>query len=262
VLPVVPEVGEQPVGEGAGEAPIAQMMREGDGSFAADDFEGWRHISASTREWMDDITIDDFNPDLEIKRLTETRDYVKRVLREHPDLVRALDDEGAKMVRNLDRLDDCSTKVIFTTDPSDYGMGSSHTRPPAAFKVFYGPYSADRSRIPEWMRNKLGLDPIYTSIHEIHHACGSATELDLFSDVLAIGRHYELGNNLNPRAVEDQMFSIFNTAMQRAAGKRKGRVLRNRTALKWLWKQYPDDVESFVSQWKNAEKLLGKIKRW
>ena len=246
----------------------AQMLKSlnenGDWSTKNDpDFKSVWISCRGVGDFWDDVTPDQFDPVEEWERIKGAKRYAEKFIRENGDLVEAIDRHGWLVRENPDREIGCN--ILFTTDQKDAGMGSAGT---GSIRVFYAPYDAPKDhwkRPPYWTEEQgigWGIDPIYVTMHELHHAYGSGTEFDLLSDVLAVGYHLETGNNLNPWQVKYTTQSWFYSATTRASGDMKDFVLGRRKAFKWLYKTHPDYANSILDQWSNADELRRKVKRW
>ena len=217
------------------------------------------------RVWMsasdiNKITPQEFDPDLEYGRIRFTIDRVREVLKKHPDFVSMIDRDGDIMVSQADRK--VGTNIIFTADNENVGAGSGG---PGSAKVFWLPYEyRDRENFygfQSWSR--LGVDPLYVLVHELHHAFGSSSELDLFSDVMAVDVHLQLGNTMAPGSVASQVDHMLLWARQRASGKWKEDILIQRKAMRWLYDMHTDDIRKILTdKYEDGDEMAKRISRW
>ena len=208
-----------------------------------------------------ELKADEFDIIKAMDQIRGAKRHAQAFIKENGDLLEAIDRDGSWMRQHPDRK--ISTNIIFTNDQKDAGMGTAST---GGFKVFYCPYDAS---IDHWTgaegyvpKMGWGIDPIYVTMHELHHAYGSSTEFDLLSDVMGVSYHLSLGNKLNPKEVRYTARSWFTCGMWRASGSLKNHIKKNRKAFKWLYDNHRDYAEQFLTEWSNADELRKKVKRW
>lgn len=239
----------------------------------AHDVMGYRYIMAAARE---DLDHDNINYNEELSRVGHTKQFVEEMLTDpaNHDFFAYIDDAGVAMMEVAGR--DLGTQegvfrgvganIIFTHNTDDVGAGSGGT---GSMRVFYAPYQARPRATQEYMRGGLGVDPLFVTVHELHHALGSHTELDVFSDVMAIATHYSLGNELAPKNVNYTMFGMFTAARSRAVPSKDcptwpHYVRRQRAGLRWLYDNFPKQFkDSYDANWGGGwEGMERRIKGW
>jgi hypothetical protein len=211
------------------------------------------HIELLTRGG--DIGAGDFDADLEMGRIRATLDHVREVVQQSGGMVQTVDEDGDLMVKHADRK--VGVQVVFTADKDSAGRGVGSL---GAAKVFYAPYSH---------RDKLGhtfyqaSDPVYVLTHELHHAFGSSSEFDTFSDITSAAFHLRQDTQEVRGDVEGVVRSSLGWALSRAGGEHTDSIERNRAALGWLYGQQPEAVEKLVrDNFGDADAVIKKVKRW
>ena len=210
-------------------------------------------ISMRVREG--DITAQEFDPDAEAMRLTGVVSSMRDIVSDE-GFLRAMGEDG--MIGHEDW--NVNVGAIFTKNPRDAGMGSAGEH---SAKVFYSPYeSKDR---PFIRLSEFGVDPIYVSVHELHHAFGSDSELDMFSDFAAAACHYSLGDTLVPDMVKFTLSSHLGGAIRAPERTTKSHVKQMRVGLAWLNSKYPEKVRALVLDYygeKDAPSMLERMSKW
>jgi len=227
------------------------------GRHETQDHPDFRFLSVAVRDG--DVQPNEFDAVLEIERIAGAKRYVENFIRENRELVGQLDDDG--LIMDPDR--NIAANIVFTTDKADAGMGSASSDA-GIIKVFYAPYDAEKAGWESWRKDAWEIDPLFVATHELHHAYGSLTELDILSDVMAVGYHLELGNTLNPSEVNRVARGWLQVGTDRVAGKDWWRehVVRSRKAFRWLYDTNPEYAKQIMSEYADPEKLERKIRRW
>lgn len=168
--------------------------------------------------------------------------------------MRSQDRDGAALIRHRD--DKMGFNVLFTNNPPDIGRGSGG---PGSARVFYQPYSLK----PEFRTGDQSpsflVDGVYTLVHELHHAFGSSTEMDGFSDLVALDYHLSKGNTLAPDAVRFEIENRFLLSLSRSAS--AGRAKRQ---LAWLYRRNPHTLQRLADEFDAdyGARLRGRAKGW
>lgn len=213
--------------------------------------------------FQESLDVDSVDWNAEYQMFVEVHDYMLEALNdpEFGELARLIDRHGEYMVDNaqialdrwnaarargeeVGRLDNrAGYNIIFTNDREYVGAGSGGVGHIGG-KVFWQPLSlAEDESALSGAGFMFGLSPAYVQFHELHHGYGSSTELDRFSDTIALDYYMKKYDSLPAYmqdAVVDKAFSTYNWASLRLTGQfREGR-LQTRQATAWLYSRNPD----------------------
>jgi len=197
--------------------------------------------------------------DIEADRVLEVYDHMARLLTDPGarPFVEAMDRHGEAMLARaqeyaqevaqagLEGRDPRMTMaVVFTNHPHQAGAGSAGDW---GAKVFWVPTQIPpEASATEQATFVWGTSPIYTAVHELHHAWGSRSELDVFSDAVAMDFAIDHRDLLGPNTTSDMVATLARyatSAARPARGEDAGYVLRNRAALGFLYERHPDFFE-------------------
>lgn len=262
---------------GTGGNPVHASLSK-DGKYEERPTEGGLHyILAATSHTWDETAIhpDKFSPDAEIQLMKDANAHMRGLLSdpEMADFIKRIDRDGDALISHgSDDKYTIGTNIIFTGDPSMVGAGSGG---PGSSKIFWVPYSADEEAFSKAFRgdtqsqSAFGVDPLYVAFHEMHHAYGSNTELDMFSDFAALDFHLSRGNTTQMKAAVDaKLDSMFMWASGQASGEWKQDRLDTRAALGRLYSRNPAATEDWVANsWfggndDSRTKMLARLRSW
>jgi len=214
------------------------------------------------RAQKDNVSLSAFDPEFELGIAKAVDKQVREVLENEAAFVRAMDRDAEIMLRN--RGQDVHYSHIFTNDSHYVGAGSGG---PGSAKEFVNPYTLkNRLLHSEDTISQFELDPVYVQVHEAHHAFGSHTEFDAFSDFVSADFHLGRGNDLIPKAVNEMVYRKFGFANSRAAGDLKNAIKKTRKGLKWLTQRNPEKVKAaFIGVGAledQADNFIRRINKW
>jgi hypothetical protein len=208
------------------------------------------------------IRPDQFDPEKERELALDTLDETRRVLREYPDLVKRMDEDGAIMVAREGQK--MGMNVVFTVDDEYSGAGSGG---PGSAKIFWTPYTVqgvERYQSDYYGRSVM-VDPMFVAGHELHHGHSSNTELDTYSTAMGLHMHYRHGNQYILKAVDYETENLIMHSTWRAQGKSKDTSSDSRADVKFLYAEHPDDMDRVIDGYYGVDrgnKLRKRIKSW
>jgi len=139
--------------------------------------------------------------------------------------------------------------TIFTANTKDAGAGSGG---PHSARVFWTPYSIENRNQRLTNENgydgyskSLGVDPMYVLGHELHHAYGYHSELDLASDVVGVAAHIRSGRQHNPGVASGMVQNFCYTMM---GSKQKRRKAIHAKAIRYLHHRFGGELDKLMTE--------------
>jgi len=140
--------------------------------------------------------------------------------------------------------------IVYTNNHESAGAGSAGDW---GGKVFWVPTTIpfEESALAETTSFAFGCSPVYVTIHELHHAWGSGSELDVFSTVVAADyylNHPDLLSEGVERAMVHDLGAEYWTGTQRASGHLAEGRLESRRAMGWFYSRHSDYVNAIFAR--------------